>query len=233
MGGLSGTGILLSEFIGTALLLLLGIGVGLNATLKDTFGHGRDWLLISFGWGLAVFVGASVAWNSGAKLNPAVTLALAITGAVPWDQVPWFFGAQIPGAISGAVLAYLAYKKQFDTHETRRPPVASSTPPRRRAPRLEPHDRGHRRFRARLLGPAEQAAQAGTGDPPRSSATPRSATRASRSSSSRSARRSAVPPATPSTRRATSGRASCTRCCPSAARATPNGAMPGYRSWVR
>ena len=52
-----------SEFIGTTLLLLLGIGVSANATLKKSFGVGRDWLLISFGWGFAVFVGASVAWR--------------------------------------------------------------------------------------------------------------------------------------------------------------------------
>jgi glycerol uptake facilitator protein len=117
MSGLSGTGILLSEFIGTALLLLLGIGVSANTTLRRSFGHGRDWLLVSLGWGFAVFVGASVAWKSGAQLNPAVTLALAMTGTVPWDQVPWFCAAQVAGAAFGAVLAYLVYKKQFDTHE--------------------------------------------------------------------------------------------------------------------
>jgi len=117
MSDLSGTGILLSEFIGTALLLLLGIGVGANTTLSRSFGHGRDWLLISLGWGFAVFVGASVAWRSGAQLNPAVTLALAMTGSVPWNQVPWFFLAQVLGAMAGAVLAYLTYKKQFDTHD--------------------------------------------------------------------------------------------------------------------
>ena len=117
MTSLSGTGILLSEFIGTAVLLLLGIGVSANTTLRRSFGHGRDWLLVSVGWGFAVFVGASVAWRSGAQLNPAVTLGLAITDAVPWNQVPWFFAAQVLGAMAGAVLAYLVYKKQFDTHD--------------------------------------------------------------------------------------------------------------------
>lgn len=117
MAGLSGTGILFSEFVGTALLLLLGIGVSANTTLRRSFGQGRDWLLISLGWGFAVFVGASVAWRSGAQLNPAVTLALALTGTVPWNQVPWFVLAQLLGAAFGAVLAYLVYKKQFDTHD--------------------------------------------------------------------------------------------------------------------
>jgi glycerol uptake facilitator protein len=117
MSGLSGTGILLSEFIGTAVLLLLGVGVSANTTLRRSFGYGRDWLMVSFGWGFAVFVGASVAWRSGAQLNPAVTLALAVTGAVPWGQVPWFIAAQVLGAATGAVLAYLVYKKQFDTHD--------------------------------------------------------------------------------------------------------------------
>jgi glycerol uptake facilitator protein len=117
VAGLSGTGILLSEIIGTALLLLLGIGVSANTTLTRSFGHGRDWLLVSLGWGFAVFVGASVAWQSGAQLNPAVTLGLALTGSVPWTQVPWFVTAQLLGAMIGAVLAYLVYKKQFDTHD--------------------------------------------------------------------------------------------------------------------
>lgn len=117
MAGLSGTGILLSEAIGTAILILLGVGVSANTTLARSFGHGRDWLLISIGWGLAVFVGASVAWQSGGQLNPAVTLALALTGSVPWAQVPWFMAAQVVGAMVGAVLAYLVYKKQFDTHD--------------------------------------------------------------------------------------------------------------------
>ncbi len=106
-----------SEFIGTTLLLLLGIGVGANTTLKKSFGVGKNWLLISFGWGFAVFVGASVAWRSGAQLNPAVTLALATTGSLSWSKVPLIIVAQVAGAVFGACLAYLAYKKQFDTHD--------------------------------------------------------------------------------------------------------------------
>lgn len=106
-----------SEFIGTALLILLGVGVSANVTLKKAFGHGKDWLLISIGWGFAVFVGASVAWRSGAQLNPAVTIALAWTGVFPWSHVPFFILAQVLGAMFGALCAYLVYKKQFDTHD--------------------------------------------------------------------------------------------------------------------
>lgn len=109
--------LLLSEFTGTLLLILLGVGVSANTSLKKSFGHGKDWLLISLGWGFAVFVGASVAWRSGAQLNPAVTLALAIEGGISWGMVPWYILAELAGAIVGALLAYLVYKKQFDTHD--------------------------------------------------------------------------------------------------------------------
>ncbi len=112
------TTIFVSEFIGTALLLLLGIGVGCNQSLKKSFGNGPNWLLTSFGWGFAVFVGASVAWKSGAQLNPAVTIGLAMSdsSSQEWDTVPIYILAQVLGAMFGAVLAYLLYKKQFDTN---------------------------------------------------------------------------------------------------------------------
>ncbi len=110
--------IFLSEFIGTALLIVLGVGVCANVTLKKSYGFGdKQWLLISFGWGFAVFAGASVAWKSGAQLNPAVTLGLAISGSLKWSLVPLYMFAEVTGAMAGAVLAYLAYKKQFDTHD--------------------------------------------------------------------------------------------------------------------
>jgi glycerol uptake facilitator protein len=117
MPGPSNVVLFISEFTGTLLLLLLGVGVSANTTLKKAFGHGPNWLLIAFGWGFAVFVGASVAWRSGANLNPAVTLEQAVIGVLPWRQVPLYLSAQLLGAMAGAGLAYLVYKKQFDTHD--------------------------------------------------------------------------------------------------------------------
>ncbi|MEU5691118.1 MIP/aquaporin family protein [Actinosynnema sp. NPDC020468] len=105
------------ETIGTAILILLGAGVVANTVLKNALGAGGGWLLVNFGWGFAVFAGASVAAPSGAHLNPAVTLGLAIAGKTPWDQVPVYFAAQLLGAFIGAVLAWLTYKLQFDTHD--------------------------------------------------------------------------------------------------------------------
>jgi glycerol uptake facilitator protein len=69
------------------------------------------------GWGFAVFVGASVANPSGAHLNPAVTLGLAIKGVTPWADVPIYIAGQMVGAIIGATLCWLTYKLQFDQHD--------------------------------------------------------------------------------------------------------------------
>nr|WP_275407320.1 MIP/aquaporin family protein [Cellulomonas marina] len=111
-----------SEFLGTAMLILLGAGVVANVILPKTKGFGGGWLLINFGWGLAVFAGVYVSFKSGAHLNPAVTLGLWSSGAeefapgVPVSVVNGFLYvvAQVGGAMLGAVLAYLAYKKHFD-----------------------------------------------------------------------------------------------------------------------
>ena len=88
--------IFVSEVTGTAMLLLLGCGVVATAILKGSKGEGGSWLLINFGWGLAVFAGVYVAFRSGAHLNPAVTLGLAITGpdngGIEWSQVPLLLG---------------------------------------------------------------------------------------------------------------------------------------------
>lgn len=108
-----------NEFIGTAVLVLVGCGIGALATLKRSHGFGSaNWMLTAFGWGMAVFVGASVAWRSGAHLNPAVTLGLALTGETAWSDVPLYVIGQLLGGIVGALLVYVAYKKQFDTHDS-------------------------------------------------------------------------------------------------------------------
>jgi glycerol uptake facilitator protein len=105
------------ETLGTAVLILMGAGVVANVVLRDTLGSGGGWLLINFGWGFAVFAGASVSAPSGAHINPAVTFGLAISDKVEWSQVPVYWAGQMLGAFLGAVLAWLTYKKQFDTFD--------------------------------------------------------------------------------------------------------------------
>ncbi|MEO1626002.1 MAG: aquaporin, partial [Bacteroidota bacterium] len=91
------------ELIGTAMLMLLGNGVVANTLLKDTKGHGAGWLVITIGWGLAVFVSVFiVASVSGAHINPAVTLGLAMAGTFAWSSVPAYLIAQFIGAAIGA-----------------------------------------------------------------------------------------------------------------------------------
>ena len=102
---------LLAEFIGTAILLLLGAGVVANINLKKTIAAGQTpGVLITSAWGFAVFVGVYVsAASSGAHLNPAVTLGLATAGKFSWSLVPGYFIAQLLGAMCGSWLAYLTY----------------------------------------------------------------------------------------------------------------------------
>lgn len=107
------------EMLGTAGLILLGAGVVANVVLKKTLGSGGGWLLINIGWCFAVFVGASISFPSGAHINPAVTVGLLASGNSPfgWADAPAYFLGQMVGAFIGAVLAWLAYKLQFDTHD--------------------------------------------------------------------------------------------------------------------
>jgi glycerol uptake facilitator protein len=104
----------LAEFIGTALLILLGNGVVANVVLTGTKGNGGGWIVITTAWALAVFVGVVVsAPYSGAHLNPAVTIALAISGKFEWAQVPAYMLAQMLGAMLGAFLVWIKYKDHF------------------------------------------------------------------------------------------------------------------------
>jgi glycerol uptake facilitator protein len=109
--------IFVSEVTGTAMLLLLGCGVVATAILKGSKGEGGGWLLINFGWGLAVFMGVYVAFRSGAHLNPAVTLALTITGDITFAQSLVYYAAEFIGAFIGAIIAWLAFKDHFDAEE--------------------------------------------------------------------------------------------------------------------
>ncbi len=103
-----------SELIGTALLILLGCGVVASVVLRESKASGGSFLAVNIGWAMAVFVGASVASTSGSHLNPAITLAAAITGHIAWPELPVYVGAQFIGAFVGAVLCWLTFKPNFD-----------------------------------------------------------------------------------------------------------------------
>jgi len=107
--------IFLSELVGTALLTLLGCGVVANIALTKSKGLAGGFLMVNFGWGLAVFAGVTVSYVSGAHLNPAVTLGLLASGAdLTALDVLVYIGAQLVGAFLGAVLAWVSYKQHFD-----------------------------------------------------------------------------------------------------------------------
>jgi len=108
----------LGELIGTAILILLGNGVVANVLLKDSKGNHGGWIVITLGWAMAVFVGVYVAaGSSGAHLNPAVSVALAIIGKFSWTDVPAYVAAQMLGAMLGSKLVWLTYKKHYDATE--------------------------------------------------------------------------------------------------------------------
>ena len=101
--------------IGTAFLILLGDGVVANVVLNKTKGNNSGWIVITFGWGIAVFVGVYIsAAHSGAHLNPAVTIALAVAEKFEWAKVPVYIAGQFAGAMTGAFLVWVTYKKHFD-----------------------------------------------------------------------------------------------------------------------
>ncbi|MBB6274879.1 glycerol uptake facilitator protein [Pedobacter cryoconitis] len=105
----------IAELIGTMLLILLGDGVVANVVLNDTKGNNSGWMVITTAWGLAVFVGVTVAGPySGAHLNPAVTIALAIAGKFAWASVVPYIVAQLIGAGMGAFLVWVMYKDHFN-----------------------------------------------------------------------------------------------------------------------
>ena len=108
----------IAEIIGTALLLTLGCGVVANVVLNETKGNNSGWIVITTGWALAVFIGVVVAGPySGAHLNPAVTVALAVAGKFDWASVPSFIRAQFIGAMIGAFVIWLTHKDHFDVTE--------------------------------------------------------------------------------------------------------------------
>jgi glycerol uptake facilitator protein len=108
--------IFIGETIGTAILILLGGGVCAAVTLKASKARNAGWVAITFGWGFAVLTGAYISGSlSGAHLNPAVTIGLAIdTGE--WSKVPVYLAGQFLGAMIGATLVWVAYYGQFQAH---------------------------------------------------------------------------------------------------------------------
>lgn len=228
----------LAEFVGTAILTLLGCGVVAGVTLARSKAEGSGWIVITFGWGLAVTVAVYVVGQySGAHINPAVTFAMASIGELGWAQVPGYIAAQLLGAFFGAVLAWVVYLPHWRVTED---PVVKlgvfSTIPAVRsiAANFATEVIGTFLLIFGILGinanmnPIGAGGGGlqdlfGTGFAPLLVA----------SSSWRSACPWAGPPATPSTRRATWARASPTRCCPSPARGPRTGPTPGCRSWRR
>ena len=106
------------EFIGTMLLILLGDGVVANVVLRQTKGNNSGWIVITFGWAMAVFVAVFISTvASKAHLNPAVTISQAAAGKFPWNDVPIYIIGQMLGAAFGAFLVWLHYKPHFAATE--------------------------------------------------------------------------------------------------------------------
>ena len=105
---------LVAEFLGTIILIIFGNGVVANVLLAKTKGHNAGWIVISAGWGIAVFVGALCsAKASGAHLNPAVTLGLAFAGKFAVSNIVGYIIAQMLGAMAGGAIVYFFYREHF------------------------------------------------------------------------------------------------------------------------
>lgn len=107
--------ILISEIIGTMLLILLGDGVVAGVLLNKSKAQNSGWIVITTAWAMAVFVGAyaAVAMGSGAHLNPAVTIGLFVAGKTPIAEVPYYLVGEFVGAFLGAILVWLHYKPHW------------------------------------------------------------------------------------------------------------------------
>lgn len=114
--------VFVSEMVGTAILIILGCGVVANVALAKTKGSGGGTLMVNWGWAIAVFAGVYASAISGAHINPAVTVGLWAAGneefapgvEVSFGAAMVYFAGQMVGAMIGAFVAWLAYKKQFD-----------------------------------------------------------------------------------------------------------------------
>ena len=107
--------IFVAELVGTFLLILLGDGVVANVLTRKSGMHGGGPVQITIAWGLAVMIPAAIfGAMSGAHFNPALTIALAYKGDIGWNTVIYYIGAQMLGAMLGALLVYLLFKDHFD-----------------------------------------------------------------------------------------------------------------------
>ncbi len=107
--------IYMAEMLGTALLITIGNGVVANVILHKTKGNNGGLIAITLGWAMAVFVGVLASANvSGAHLNPAVTVGLAVIGKFDWVLVPGYILAQLIGSMIGAFLVWIIYRQHFD-----------------------------------------------------------------------------------------------------------------------
>jgi glycerol uptake facilitator protein len=108
----------IAEILGTMVMILLGNGVVANVSLKGTNGNNSGWIVITSAWAFAVFVGVTIAGPvSGAHLNPAVTLGLALIGKFDWNLVPTYILAEMIGAMLGAFFVWLSHKDHFAATE--------------------------------------------------------------------------------------------------------------------
>jgi len=102
------------ELIGTAVLIIFGNGVVANVLLNKSKGQNSGWIVITFGWAMAVYIGVFISEPySKAHLNPAVTLGLAAAGKFDWSKVPTYILAQLVGAMIGSLIGWLAYREHF------------------------------------------------------------------------------------------------------------------------
>ena len=103
-----------TEFLATAILIILGNGAVANVELKGTKGHQSGWLVIAVGYGMGVMIPALMFGNvSGNHINPAFTLGLAVSGLFSWDQVPFYILAQVLGAIFGQALVVATHRPYY------------------------------------------------------------------------------------------------------------------------
>jgi len=100
----------IAEFIGTMILIILGDGVVAGVLLRNSKAENSGWIVITFGWAMAVAIAIYCVYQfSGALINPAATIGLAVAGQLDWSLVPGYIIAQFLGAFVGAVIVWLAY----------------------------------------------------------------------------------------------------------------------------